>query len=127
MRCVASRRSCRSSPQTLPTLKNGVCVPQKPYRKGVGRDSPLRDLVVFFRQDGSYIPVKEALEENYDGLILRDVPTLGGTGHTVTIRFEVNTLVVLGDTTVLIYCAVAGLSSGRVAGALADMLSLVRV
>ena len=78
--------------QTLPSLENGVCVPQSQYRKGVGRDSLIRDLVLFFRGDGSYLPVAAALAENYDGLVLRDVPTLCGTGHTVTLRFEVNTL-----------------------------------
>ena len=76
--------------QITPSLRNGVCVPQRRYGRGAIRDSLLnRDLVVFFRNDGSYLPVSAALEQNYADLIMRDIPTLGGTGHAITLRFEV--------------------------------------
>ena len=71
--------------------QNGVCVPQKKYEKGAGRDHPNnQNIVLFIRKDGSYIPVTAALSEDYDGLINRDISALDGAGFTITLRFEVN-------------------------------------
>ncbi|KAF9653229.1 hypothetical protein BDM02DRAFT_3182774 [Thelephora ganbajun] len=74
---------------TLPSRQNGVCIPQKKYEKGAGRGAPNnQNLVLFVRQDGSYLPVIAALDENYDGLVNRDLQALGEAGFTIIIRFE---------------------------------------
>ena len=49
------------------------------------------NLVTFVRQDGTYIPVKAALEGDYAGLIDYDIPAFGpDAGYTIKVRFEVN-------------------------------------
>ena len=78
-------------PQGALSQQNGVCIPQRRYGKGAGRD--LLDnqrLVLFNREDGSYIPVPAAVAGNYVGLVCRDLPAFGEAGFTITIRFEVN-------------------------------------
>jgi len=79
-----------SLPQISPSLQNGVCIPQRVYEKGAGRDIPdNRNLVLFVRQDGSYILVPAAMGGDYVGLVNRDLPALTGAGVTITLRFEV--------------------------------------
>jgi len=71
--------------------KNGVCVPQRRYEKGAGRNLLTnQNLVLFTREDGSYIPVAAALKGEYTGLVCRDLPVLSEAGFTITLRFEVN-------------------------------------
>ena len=78
-------------PQAPLSQQNGVCVPQKKYEKGIGRDLPNNQSVVLFvRQDGSYIPVTAAVGGDYDGLIDQNTSTLNEAGLTITLRFEVN-------------------------------------
>ena len=80
-------------PQASLTPQHGVCIPQKKYAKGAGRDLPTnQNVVLFIRQDGSYIPVPAAVEGDYAGLINRDITALDETvvGFTITLRFEVN-------------------------------------
>jgi hypothetical protein len=85
--------------QAPPSPINGVCVPQRKYDKGIGRDDPSnRGCVLFIREDGTYLPVKEASEKIYGTLMDQDLPVLDGAGLTVTVRFEVNKHVILGDT-----------------------------
>jgi len=68
-----------------------MCIPQRPYEKGARRDSPdIQGLVLFFQQDGSYMPVVAAVEGDCVALIFRDSPALCEAGFTITIRFEVN-------------------------------------
>ena len=96
--------------QSWPSPGNGVCVPQRVYGYGTGRDnSQTRDLEFFFRGDGSYLPVKEALENNYGshGLMGRDSPALVGAGLTLTVRFEVKKLAISCDPLTFIGCTVA--------------------
>jgi len=67
-----------------------VCVPQKRYGTGAGRALLTnQNLVLFVREDGSYIPVTAALAEDYSGLVGRDLPVFGEAGYTITIQFEV--------------------------------------
>ena len=44
-------------------------------------------MILFFRQDGSHFPLSAALQEEYSGLVLRDLPVPGG--FTLTMRIEV--------------------------------------
>jgi len=75
--------------ETSPSPQNGVCIPQRMYRRGAGRGSVNNQgLVLFLREDGSFIPVDTALRKEYTGLICRDVPALTEAGGTVTLRFE---------------------------------------
>jgi hypothetical protein len=67
----------------------GVYIPQHRYK--AGRSSlNNQDLVSFVRQDGSFIPVTAALNEDYTGLVGCDLPVLDEVGFTIIIRFEVN-------------------------------------
>lgn len=75
-----------SPPQTSPSLKNGVCIPQKRYRKGADGDDPAnQNLVLFVWEDGSFIPVAMALEKDYTGLVNSDLLGLGETGFMITV------------------------------------------
>lgn len=88
-----------------------MCVPQKKYEKGAGRDLPTsQNLVLFVRQDGSYIPVTTAALPDYSGLVNRDLSVLAETGFTITVRFEVN-MSYPRDALVLIHCTVARVSA----------------
>ncbi|KAF9784361.1 hypothetical protein BJ322DRAFT_844285 [Thelephora terrestris] len=72
-----------------PSPINGVCVPQRKYDKGTGRSDPNnQDRVLFLREDGTYLPVKEALEKRYGSLMDQNLPVLDEAGLTVTVRFE---------------------------------------
>ena len=94
------------------------------YERGAGRGLPTsRDLVLFTRQDGSYIPVSAAVRGDNAGLINRDVPALGEAGYTITLRFEVGGPTILGNT-ILIGCTVAGVSITRGPGDLTDVVPL---
>lgn len=67
-----------------------MLVPQRPYIKS-GHNPPKHPSVVLFaRDDGSYIPVTAALREDYVGLMNRDTPALDEAGFTFALRFEVN-------------------------------------
>ena len=79
--------------------------------------------MLFFREDGSYLPVLTAIREDYAGLIDWDVPTLAEAGHTVMLRFEASVSILFGDTMMLIGCLVAWLSIRCTSGKLVDMVS----
>ena len=49
-------------------------------------------MVLFLREDGSFIPAPDAMAGDYTGLVDRDLPALGEAGFTITLRFEVNML-----------------------------------
>ena len=67
-----------------------MCIPQKKYAKGAGRDLPTsQNLVLFVREDRSFISVTAAVGEDYTGLVSRDIPALDTAGFTITVRFEV--------------------------------------
>ncbi|KAF9784364.1 hypothetical protein BJ322DRAFT_844428 [Thelephora terrestris] len=84
-----------------PSPINGVCVPQRKYDKGTGRDDPKNQgRVVFIREDGTYLPVKEALEKIYGTLMDQNLLVLDKAGLSVMVRFEVNKHTILGDTDV---------------------------
>jgi len=66
-------------------------LPQHRYGKGAGRDHlDNQNLVMFVRQDGSFIPVPAAVNGDHTDLVSRDLPALGEAGFTITLRFEVN-------------------------------------
>ena len=69
-----------------------MCIPQRRYERGAGRDLPNNQgLVLFVRQDGSYISMTAALRGYYAGLVNRDLPALPQeAGYTITLRLEVN-------------------------------------
>lgn len=102
-----------------------MCVPQRVYNKGTGRGNPdNQGWVLFIREDGSYLPVQEALDKNYGSLMDQDSPVLDGTGLTVIIRFEVNKPAIFGDTLMLIGCSVAWIPIQRVPGEPAEIVLL---
>ena len=97
-------------------------MPQGLYGNGTGRGNPKnRGLEFFFRGDGSYIPVAEALEKRYDNLMNKDSPVLVEVGPTANTRFEVNTVTIFGGALITIGCAVAGISVQRVPGESAEV------
>lgn len=68
-----------------------MCVPQRRYSRGIGSGDPKnRGLEIFLREDGSYLPVRGAVEGKYDGLMNKDSLVLVDVGNTVMTRFEVN-------------------------------------
>ena len=77
-----------STPQTLPSQINGVCIPQRIFSEGTlyGHN---QNTVLFIRLDGTYIPVDAALNRNYTGLIGRNEPVFAGAGYTITLRLKV--------------------------------------
>ena len=78
-------------PQTSPSLQNGVCIPQRRFGKGASHDHPTnQNLVLFIRQDGSYIPLTAAMGGDFTGLVNRDTSAFDMAGFTITLRFEVN-------------------------------------
>lgn len=78
-------------PQVALSQQNGMQLPQNRYGKGAGRDHPdNQNIVLFVRQDGSFITVPAAAEGDYTGLVCRDLPALNEAGFTITLRFEVN-------------------------------------
>lgn len=79
--------------------------------------------MLFFLEDGSYLPVSAALRGDFTGLTHRDVPALAEAGSTVTLRFEVNGSTILGDISVLIGCEVAGIPVQILPGELVDTVS----
>lgn len=94
-------------------------MPQRLYNNGIGRDSPEnRGLEFFFLVDGSYLPVKEALKNKYDGhdLMGKDSPAVVTAGPTLMVRFEVSNLVTFGDTLTFIDYIVAGIRTPGVPG-----------
>ena len=68
--------------------------------------------------DGSYLPVKEALKNKYDGhdLMGKDSPAVVTAGPTLMVRFEVSNLVTFGDTLTFIDYIVAGIRTPGVPG-----------
>ena len=75
-------------------MQNGDCVPQRRYKKGAGRELPDNQRqALFVREGGSYIPVPAAVpDEDFNGLVSRDLPALGEAGFTISLRLEVNRL-----------------------------------
>lgn len=74
-----------------PPVQNGVYIPQRRSANESRRDVPNnQNLVLFAREDGSYIPVVSALQADYAGLLDRDLPVLDGTSAKIAVRFEVN-------------------------------------
>jgi hypothetical protein len=109
--------------QAPPSPANGVCVPQRTYDKGTGWDDPNnQERVVFIREDGTYLPVKEALEEIYGSLKDKDTPALVEVGDTMIIRFEVNEPSTFRDTLKFIGCTVAGIPVHIVSGGSAEIV-----
>ena len=49
-----------------------------------------QNLVLFVREDGSYIPLTAAMEGDFTGLADRDTSAFDTAGFTITLRFEVN-------------------------------------
>ena len=77
--------------QAARSQQNGVQLPQNRYGKGSGRSHlDNQNIVMFVRQDGSFIPVPAAASGDHTGLVCRDLPALGEVGFTITIRFEVD-------------------------------------
>lgn len=78
-------------PQPLCSEQHGVFIPQQKYGKGAGRSSPDNmGLFLFIREDGSFTPVTAALQENYAGLVCREITVMEEARFTIMIRFEVN-------------------------------------
>jgi len=74
-----------------PSLQSGVYIPQKRYGRGPhGGFLHNPGLESFAREDGSYLPVIDALVGNYAGLVNRDLPGLAKASPIITLRFEVN-------------------------------------
>ena len=67
-----------------------MCVPQRLCKKGTGRDAPKNQHgLPFILEDGLYLPVTMALEEQYIGLMHRDSQVLAEAAEVVKIRMEV--------------------------------------
>jgi len=91
MSYAVSRHSDRFHFQTSTSQINGVCVPQRRYGRGTGRGAPAhQNLLLFVREDGSYIPVVAALANDCAGLVARDFPVFSDAGFTITLRYEVS-------------------------------------
>ena len=79
-------------------------------------------LNTFILEDGLYLPVTMASEEQFIGLIHRDSPVLNEVGDTVMIQIEVKKNVSLHDTLMFISRSVAGISVKSVSSELVDIV-----
>ena len=88
-----------------------MCVPQRLYTTRSNRDAFYdQSGLPFILEDGLYLPMTMALEEQYTGLMHRNSQVLAEVGQVVVIRMEVKNHIPLRDTLMFIGRSVAGIS-----------------